>query len=183
MLIAGALSFAENPPLQLADPRVRAAVAMSPQGVDPRLGLTPESWAETRIPILYMTGSNDRSGKQHDAIWRHDPFAYGPPGDKYFVSIQGANHMSFAGAQGIDDDMEAFTDRPYGYDQRRSGAGTSQPRAMYPGMESSRRTFDSIRMATLSFWDAYLKADAKGRDYLNGSANTLNGGRITIERK
>ncbi len=77
MLIAGARSSAENPPQDLADPRVHAVIAMSPQGVDPHLGLTPESWANVRVPIMYMTGSNDRSGQAHDAAWRRDPFMDG----------------------------------------------------------------------------------------------------------
>ncbi|MGZ7033130.1 MAG: hypothetical protein ACXVIJ_14315, partial [Thermoanaerobaculia bacterium] len=153
-------------------------------GVGPERGLTPESWTNVRTPALYMTGSNDRSGQVHDATWRHDPFAYSPAGDKYFISIDGAGHMAFAGGQGFDEDVAMVPDRTYGgYGQRNPGYGSSQQRPGYAGMESGRRTFDTIKMSTLAFWDAYLKSDSKGRNYLNGAANTLNGGRITIEKK
>jgi len=183
LLVGGMRAFGADQPVQLGDPRVRAVIAMSPQGLDPARGLTPESWASLRVPVMYMTGSNDRSGQAHDAAWRKDPFIYSPPGDKVFVSIEGAGHMAFAGGQGLDEEPVMFNDRPYGgYGQQR-GAGGQQPRGTYPGMESSRRIFDAIKMVTLASWDATLKNDAKGRDYLNGSASTLNGGRITIEKK
>jgi predicted dienelactone hydrolase len=183
MLLAGARSSAETPAIDVTDARVKAVIAMSPQGMDPHLGLTAESWANVRKPMLFITGSNDRSGQAHDAAWRRDPFVNSPAGDKYFISIEGAGHMSFAGGQGFDEDVAMIPDRSYGgYGQRNPTYG-SAPRPGYQGMESGRRPFDAIKMSTLAFWDAYLKSDAKGRDYLNGPANTLNGGRITIEKK
>ncbi len=104
-------------------------------------------------------------------------------GDKYFVSIEGAGHMAFAGGQGFGDDVAMIPDRTYGGYGQRSPTYGSAPRPGPSGVDSSRRTFDAIKMSTLAFWDAYLKNDPKGRDYLNGSAGTLNGGRITIEKK
>lgn len=181
MFLAGMRSYVENPPLQFSDPRARAAIAMSPQGLGSERGLTQESWANVHVPIMYMTGSNDRSGQQHDAVWRKDPYIYGPAGDKYFVSIEGAGHMAFAGGQGMDDQVVMINEPTYRDQQGRYSQ--PQSRGVYPGLESSRRAFDAIKMTTLAFWDAFLKGEATGRDYLNGSANTLNGGKITIERK
>ena len=59
MLISGAQTFS-NPPLSLADSRVRAAVVMSPEGTAANRGLTEQSWTDVRIPVMYMTGSLDR---------------------------------------------------------------------------------------------------------------------------
>src|SRR5438132_1972269 len=59
MLISGARTFS-NPPLSLADPRVRAAVVMSPEGTAADRGLTEQSWSDVRIPSMYMNVSLDR---------------------------------------------------------------------------------------------------------------------------
>src|SRR5439155_902304 len=103
MLISGARTFS-NPPLSMADPRVRAALVMSPQGTAQNRGLTPQSWSDVRIPVMYMTGTNDRGAAESETPdWRRQAFEYSPPGDKYFVLIPGANHISFTGALGVFD--------------------------------------------------------------------------------
>ena len=173
LLAAGMRSYVENPPLQFGDSRIRAVIAMSPQGLGSERGLTQESWASLKLPVMYMTGSNDRAGQQHDASWRKDPFTYSPAGDKYFVSIEGAGHMTFAGGQ-IDDDPVLIGERPYdGTYQQRGSMGGNRPRYAAPAV--NRGAFGVIKMDSLAFWDAYLKNDTKGRDYLSGQA--------TVERK
>src|SRR5437868_2854129 len=104
MEIAGMKHFLGGQTIALADPRVKAGVALSPQGVGAARGLTQESWRDVRIPMLYMTGTRDRTIEEQGAERRHDPFAYSPAGDKYFVSIENARHMSFAGNFGISED-------------------------------------------------------------------------------
>src|SRR5688500_6988222 len=98
MLVAGARTFANGAPTSYADPRVRAALVMSPHGPGERRGLTNDSWLEVRVPVLYMTGSSDRdSDESEDEAWRRQDFELSPGGDKWFVSIAGAGHYSFAG--------------------------------------------------------------------------------------
>jgi len=58
MLIGGARTFPGA--RSYADPRVKAVVAMSPQGPRESWGLTKESWAEVRTPMLFMTGDRDQ---------------------------------------------------------------------------------------------------------------------------
>src|SRR5438034_6028788 len=90
MLMSGARTFS-NPPLSMADPRVRAALVMSPQGTAQNRGLTPQSWSDVRVPVMYMTGTNDRGAAESETPdWRRQAFEYSPPGDKYFVLIPGA---------------------------------------------------------------------------------------------
>ena len=169
LLAAGMRSYVENPPLQFGDPRIRAVIAMSPQGLGSERGLTRESWANLNMPVMYMTGSNDRAGQQHDASWRKDPFTYSPAGEKFFVSIEGAGHMTFAGGQ-IDDEPVLIGERPYGGGyQQRGTMGSNQPRYSAPGV--NRGAFDSIKTTSLAFWDAFLKNETKGRDFLNSSAS------------
>ncbi len=164
MLIAGMRTFG-SPPLQLPDPRVRAVIAMSPQGVATNRDTTPQSWVEVHIPIMYMTGTNDRgTAENEDANWRKQAFDYSPAGDKYFLLIDGARHASFTGQVGFIEPIRASTvpqpsTSPYGQAQQPPQRG-----AMVIG--SDRRIFQIIKVTSLAFWDAYLKSDSAARDLL-----------------
>lgn len=57
----------------LADPRVRCAVAMSPPG-NGVLGIAPAAWGEVRVPVLMLTGSRDSGPSGQDAFWRQQGF-------------------------------------------------------------------------------------------------------------
>jgi predicted dienelactone hydrolase len=83
-------------PQRFADPRVSAAVLLSPQG-EGRLGLTSESWDHLRLPLLVMYGSLDFGPFGEPPSWRNEAFLKAPPGDKYDVELEGATHMRFAG--------------------------------------------------------------------------------------
>jgi len=184
LLASGMRSFAENPPLQFPrDPRVRAVIVASPQGVGER-GLTQDSFADLNLPVMFMTGTNDRSGQAHEASWRRDAFTYSPAGDKYLASIEGAGHNAVAGAQAMSDEpVRVGNSTMTGtYQQPNTMAGQPQPRqpAVIPGM--NRAVFDAIKMTSIAFWDAYLKSQATGHEYLD-KLNTNSGGRVTIEKK
>ena len=80
MLIAGMRTFG-NPPLNVADARVRAVIAMSPQGPAPNRDTTAQSWADVHVPIMYMTGTNDRGATEaEDYNWRKQAFEDSPAG-------------------------------------------------------------------------------------------------------
>jgi dienelactone hydrolase len=185
MLVAGMTSFKATPPLHPANNRVLAALAMSPQGASEALGLTPESWRDVKVPAMFMTGTLDRGlGEDGDPKWRHDPFAYSPAGDKYFLSFTGASRRTFAGVLAPISDSEVYRGRPqtdvYG-NPVNTPAPTSRGSSI---IGASRRIFGSIEMASLAFWDAYLKNDSNAREYLNDPALlTLNGGGVVVERK
>jgi len=157
MLIGGMQTFG-NPPLQLADARVRAVIAMSPQGIAANRGTTARSWAAIHIPMLFMTGSNDRGATEaEDANWRKEAFENSAPGDKYFVLIEGAGHLTFTGMGGFATfEQQRPMTSPYGMQQPQRGI------SFMPG----RRAFDIIKITSLAFWDAYLKGDTSARDLL-----------------
>jgi predicted dienelactone hydrolase len=177
MLISGVRAFS-NPPLSLADPRVRAAVVMSPQGTAANRGLTEQSWSEVRIPVMYMTGSLDRGATESETPeWRRQAFEYSPAGDKYFVLISGASHLSFTGSTGA----LAFEPVPtsqYPYGQR---GGMAQQNPQRPAVFANRAVFNTIKITSLAFWDAYLKNDTAARDFL--TPEKLQSSGLTLEKK
>ncbi|HKO02392.1 MAG TPA: alpha/beta fold hydrolase, partial [Thermoanaerobaculia bacterium] len=97
MLVGGAKTFS-NPPVTGGDPRVKAIVAMSPQGVATNRGLTAESWRDLRVPAMFMTGTRDYGANESESPdWRRTAYENSPAGDKYFVLIRNAGHMTFTG--------------------------------------------------------------------------------------
>jgi predicted dienelactone hydrolase len=82
-----------------ADRRVRCILPISAQGAGQQ-GLTESSWAALRIPMMTITGTLDRGAGGQGLDWKKEPFVRSPPGDKYLVVIDGANHMSFGGGLG-----------------------------------------------------------------------------------
>lgn len=80
------------------DPRISCILPISGQGTGQQ-GLTATSWSSLSIPMLTMTGSLDRGAGGQGPDWKREPFDLSPPGDKYFVFIQGANHLSFGGSR------------------------------------------------------------------------------------
>lgn len=162
LLAAGMRTFS-NPPMQMADPRIKAVIAMSPQGPAANRGLTAQSWSDVRVPVMFMTGSLDRGAAEtEDAAWRRQAFENSPAGDKYFVLIQGARHSSFTGTSmaGFDVQRPAVMTNP----------NTQQPAnatvSASPAFVSDRNLFQKIKVTSVVFWDAYLKNDAKARDLL-----------------
>jgi hypothetical protein len=168
-------------------------VALSPQGVGEERGLSTASWAELTVPALFMTGSLDKgAGGNGDPGWRHDPYAFSPAGDKYFVSLEGARHSSFTGGVIGDIADNELPDRgmmrpqtdPWG---NPTGNGMqSMPRnGRNDGLLNRDRTiFDAVKVGTTVFWDAYLKGDSAAKDYLKGERlGYLNNGKVTVERK
>lgn len=122
----------------LSDGRVDCGVALSPQG-PARPFFLEESYASVKIPLLEISGSKD---KQHgvETENRRRAFELWPPGDRYFVWLANADHVSFSDGTG-----------------------------------SGRRTFRSkvraevqpvVRVATLLFFNAYLKEDGDAKQML-----------------
>ena len=49
---------------------------------------------------MTITGSRDQGAGGQGPDWKKEPYLFSPPGDKYLVYIEGANHMSFGGGLG-----------------------------------------------------------------------------------
>ncbi len=83
------------------DSRVRCVLSISGQGIGQQ-GLSTSSWSALSIPMLSITGSLDRGAGGQGPEWKKQSFDYSPPGDKYLVFIDGANHFSFGGTKAGD---------------------------------------------------------------------------------
>ncbi|HEV3214767.1 MAG TPA: hypothetical protein VGZ27_03545 [Vicinamibacterales bacterium] len=96
LLVAGARAAPPAGALRtFRDPRVTAAIAMSPQGAGEE-GFTEASWNDLRVPVMTMSGTLDLGIAGQPATWRLEPFQHMPPVDKFQVIVDGARHLSFA---------------------------------------------------------------------------------------
>jgi predicted dienelactone hydrolase len=174
MLTAGTRTFMQGgAPVSYRDPRVKAALAMSPQGPSPSRGLTNESWAEVRIPTMFMTGTADIGANEtENAAWRSQGFELSPAGEKWLIVLQGAGHLTFSGRSAAPTEQSdprssnppVIVDPRYPASQQQQPQTRSRPSA---GFERDRMLFRAIQAITLAFFDTYLKEDTKGREYLN----------------
>jgi len=182
-LVGGAKAFSNLSP---GNAHVNAVIAMSPEGVSASRGLTAQSWADVKVPTMFMTGSQDiGAAESENWEWGKTAFTNAPAGDKYFVLLDGGRHTSFLGTYSpidipqttsIPASMTGPRD-PYGYPQNVQ----TMPRAGTVNPQSGRQTFSDIRVITAAFWDAYLKGEAKGKDFLATKWDMLPG--VKIERK
>jgi len=81
------------------DARVTCILPISAQGTGQQ-GLTEGSWASLTIPMMTITGTRDRGVGGQGVDWKKEPYTFSPPGSKYLVVIDGANHLSFGGGLG-----------------------------------------------------------------------------------
>ncbi len=124
-----------------ADARVKAVLCLSPQGPG-QFGLNDHSFDQISLPYMGMTGSLDSLGPVASPAWHKTPFDRSQPGDKYHLFIEGANHMSFITAQTLLPARAAQAEAILGY----------------------------TNSASLAFWDAYLKGNARAKQYLQSDA-------------
>jgi predicted dienelactone hydrolase len=127
-----------GPELTLRDPRIRAAIAMSPSAPQGARDLD-RAFSEVKIPILHVTGTGDDSPlRALDPKERRVPFDHIHGADQYLLILKGGDHMVFSG--------------------HRVGGDWSGDAAAH----------ELICMASMAFLDAYLKDDAKARQWLAG---------------
>ena len=160
----------KNEAQSFADARVKAILQLSGQGRGQQ-GLHEHSWDEIRLPMMCVTGTLDRGAQGQNSDWRRDPFALSPPGDKYFLFIQGANHGSFTGrlAEGGAD----------------PAAGAARLAALFPRLGrrlnalsgtgggaagDQKAIFDWVEQATTAFWNAYLKNAPEAKSWLESDS-------------
>ncbi len=123
----------------LLDSRIKAAVAMSPSV--PLAGDAGKLFGDVRLPWMLLTGTEDAS-----IVGRADPesrlevYPALPPGGKYELVLEGAEHS-------------AFGDRALPGDKR----------ARNP------QHHRAILALTTAFWDAYLLDSKPAREWLDGA--------------
>ncbi|MEX2218200.1 MAG: hypothetical protein WD749_05515 [Phycisphaerales bacterium] len=97
---AGGQRAASNEPSSFHDPRVKALIAMSPQGADV-MGIRPGAWDSLRVPTLFLTGTKDYGQGQRPAAWRREAFDKAPAIDAGLIVLTDATHMTFSGRAGL----------------------------------------------------------------------------------
>ena len=182
MLTAGTKTFSQTP-LALGDRRVKAIVAMSPQGIAANRGLTADSWRDLHVPAMFMTGTRDFGATESEGPdWRRAAYENAAAGDKFFVLIRGANHMTFTGiASGLGEQFDANRRQAPVIDPRTGQEiyqGNQQP-SRGPSI-ADRGTFASIRSISLMFWDSYLKDKKDARELLDPAKYA---GSVEVTRK
>jgi predicted dienelactone hydrolase len=125
------------------DPRVRSVLAMSPFGAG-AMTFTTSSWNEFTTAMMLITGSRDRSPNCHDPASRLDSFRLSPPGHKYVLYIDGANHLSFPDAT--------------------SGFSFMGARPLSHGEINTY-----VKAGSLAFWDETLKDNDAAAAYLHSN--------------
>jgi dienelactone hydrolase len=139
-----------------ADPRVDAALMISPQGRDTLL--RDGAWDTLTGPAMVITGTHDRGRNREPGTWRKEPYDFAPEGDKFLVWIEGAHH-SMGGITGHD-----------GY--TRVSGGLHPEQVLW------------IQMTSLAFWDRTLKQDAGAQAFLAGEEiETVSEGSVELSAK
>ena len=135
----------------LGDKRVKAIVALSPQGVKSgpgKFGFDDRKSFTIAVPAMFVSGDRDQMSET-TVSQNIDAFRYSPPGDKYYASLYGANHTTFSGH--IDFHL------PGGIADFALDPANAQTLEAYGDQDADRKL---VQEMTTLFWDAYLKGDA-----------------------
>ena len=144
MAVAGMLvDLPEGDDVSFRDSRVKAAIAMSPQGRGV-MGINAGAWEPVDVPALFFTGTADYGQGGFAAQWRRTPFESVHRADHYLVTITDGTHMTFA-------DYPGTRSRP------RAEAGRDH--AIHLAM---------VKSVTTAFLDEYLMNSAEAREWLVG---------------
>lgn len=123
--------------LSFTDPRIDAAIAFSPSS--PRWGRPEQAFGLVEIPWMLMTGTKDTAPIGNaDVASRLAVFPALPPGGKYELVLDGAEHS-------------AFTERAL--------PGDTEPR--------NPNHHRAILALSTAFWDAWLREDSAARAWLD----------------
>jgi predicted dienelactone hydrolase len=155
LAVAGEVfSGLEGREFSFTDPRVKAAIAMSPP-VPSNKERIERAFSRIMVPCLHMTGTKDDSPMGGTTAQdRRIPFDHINGADQYLVIFQDGDHMVFAG-------------------QERTGRG-----------DQDLVIQDLIRMSSAAFWDAYLKGSSEARSWLaKGGFKSVLANNGTFEEK
>lgn len=98
MLLGGAtvLLPGQTDPVAFGDLRVKAILPIAGQGRGQQ-GLHDHSWDNLALPMMMISGTEDRGLKKEKPSWRAEGFQFSPAGDKYWAFVTGAEHFSYSG--------------------------------------------------------------------------------------
>lgn len=122
-----------------ADPRVKAAIPMSAPVPQDKSQLD-RAFGQIKIPCLYLTGTADDSPiGETSADQRRLVFDHASASERFLVTFNGGDHLVFAG-----------------------------PKPFRTGGERDPVFHKLIRLASTTFWDAYLKGQRPAKEFLTG---------------
>lgn len=179
MLLGGVKTFPGG--TTYADARVKAILAMSPQGPAATRGLTTESFATLTVPAMFMTGTQDKGATESETPeWRSEAFKLSPAPDKYLVTIEGARQGTFTGR--IEDFIDVLARERAEVNRTQVPTRDGQPRPTRSEGVAMRHQeqFAAIRGIALTFFDTYVRGEAAGREALE-KAKERRG--VTVEKK
>lgn len=120
------------------DVRVKAAIPMSAP-VPANKTRLDDAYAGVKIPCLHMTGTEDNSPiGDTKAFERRMPFDHCHHSDQFLITFTGGDHAIFGGRERV-----------------LGGAKDTEFQRL-------------ITQSSLAFWDAYLRDDAKAKEWLTG---------------
>lgn len=144
-----------GPVKTIADPRIKAFIALSPNAT----GL-PRTFAERfgsmNAPFLSITGTQDADpfaaerNMKKMVEKRTAVFENQPAGDKYLLVLEGADHMVFNG------------------NEQQSMRAVRQAEPMSPA--ARKKIEDAVAQSTKKFLDAYLRDDSAAKAWLKSDA-------------
>ncbi|HSU65493.1 MAG TPA: hypothetical protein VLJ39_01350 [Tepidisphaeraceae bacterium] len=146
----------------MGDPRIKAAVIMSPNAPKDKTQ-DDAAFAKIIVPCLHMTGTLDDSPiGDTKAADRRVAFDHTPAtSDQFLIIFTGGDHMIFSG-------------RP----RRLALPGAAE------SPDKDARFQEKIRKETTTFWDAYLRGDESARKWMtDGDAKQFLGDLGTFEIK
>jgi predicted dienelactone hydrolase len=155
LVIAGQVLRPPGKEMSYADPRIEAAIAMSPPAPANKTQLD-KNYAHIKIPCMIMTGTLDNSSiASTTADQRRMAFDHIKAPDQYLIVLNGGDHMVFAGI-----------------------------RALEKEREKDALFHDLICISSTAFWDAYLKHNAPAKIWLSGGGfQKVLGEEGTFEKK
>jgi predicted dienelactone hydrolase len=162
LMLAGAkVPHVELPPRcdSARDKRIKAIIAISSQGIggaQDALAFDNKGSFSVQVPALFVTGDRDEIGGTK-ASQRDQAFQFSPPGDKYYLSLFGANHMTFA-------DPERDTSIKGSILKMLFSQVNNSMLDPYGDQDAQRKL---VQESTLLFWDAYVKGDADDKTLLS----------------
>jgi predicted dienelactone hydrolase len=135
----------KGPVRSFRDARIKAAIAMSPQGPGV-MGIRADAWEPITMPVLLITGSKDMGQGDRAVAWRLTPFDKIASKNTLLLFIDGATHMTFSGAEG---------------QRGLLGAGPRRTVERHTGF---------VEQVCTAFLDAHLRGDSAARAWLDAKA-------------
>lgn len=100
LALAGLHYDGPDGPEHAVDGRVRCVVVMSPQGPG-QFGQHAHSWDDVRVPVMSLTGTQDRAARTRDVRERFTAYRRVRVPGQYLAVIRRANHYAFGDGPGI----------------------------------------------------------------------------------